>query len=126
MNDREFGNKIKQDLNYGTGRVEARVMERLKLARERALDAFAARAVTEDAYAFAGMHGQAPHHSISTRKWLSLAMLLLALVVAFYWQQQMSPQQEDDVDAALLASDLPFNAFIDQNFHSWLDHSSQQ
>ena len=34
MNDREFGNKIKQDLNYGLGQLEARVSDRLKLARE--------------------------------------------------------------------------------------------
>ena len=123
MNDREFANKIKQDLNYGMGRLEARVSDRLKLARERALEALP-QAVPTSAYAFAGHPGQTQHtHHFSTRKWLPLTLLVLALIGAVYWQQQVS-NRDDDIDAALLSSDLPLNAYIDHDFHSWLDHSS--
>lgn len=125
MNDREFANKIKQDLNYGMGRLEARVTDRLKLARERALEALP-HVVTSSAYAFAGHSGQIQHtHHFSTRKWLPLTMLVLALIGAVYWQQQVS-NRDDDIDAALLSGDLPLNAYIDHDFHSWLDHSSQR
>ncbi len=126
MNDREFANKIKQDLNYGMGRLEARVTERLKLARERALEVLPSQAVPTSAYAFADHLGQTQHtHHFSTRKWLPLTMLVLALIGAVYWQQQVS-NRDDDIDAALLSSDLPLNAYIDHDFHSWLDHSSQR
>lgn len=126
MNDREFGNKIKQDLNYGMGRLETRVSDRLKLARERALEVFASQVVPESTYAFAGHSGHAQHtHHFSTRKWLPITMLVLALLGAAYWQQQTS-NRDDDIDAALLSSDLPLNAYIDHDFHSWLDHSSQR
>ena len=122
MNDREFGNKIKQDLNYSLGQLDARVTERLRQARERALDALSAQEVSSSAYAFAGHHGDAnPSHV--PRKWLSFAMVVIALVGVMYWQQEMI--HEEDVDAALLASDIPLNVFIDHDFHSWLDNSTQ-
>lgn len=122
MNDREFGNKIKQELNYGLGRLDARVTDRLKQARERALDVFATQEVATHAYAHDGQQGQA-HRSMTPRKWLPLAMLVLALVGAMYWQQTML--HDEDVDAALLASDMPFNLFTDHGFHSWLDSATQ-
>lgn len=124
MNDREFGNKIKQDLNYGLGRLDARVAERLKQARERALDAFAAQEVPSSSYELAGHHGHAHRHAIAPRKWLPLAMLMLALLGVMYWQQEMNA--DEDVDAALLASDIPLNVYTDHDFHSWLNRSTQR
>lgn len=126
MNDREFGNKIKQDLNYGLGRLDARVIERLKQARENALDQYDAQeqAVSSNAFAFAGQRGHAHHHSFSPRKWLPFAMVLLALIGVMYWQQEMN--HDEDVDAALLASDVPLNVYTDHDFHSWLDSSTQR
>ncbi len=126
MNDREFGNKIKQDLNYGMGRLESRVTDRLKLSRERALGALATQAVAVNAYAFAGHAGQSQHaQHFSSRKWWSITLLLLALIGGIYWQQQVS-NRDEDVDAALLSSDLPLNAYIDHDFFSWLDRSLQR
>jgi len=126
MNEHKFGDKIKQDLNYGMGRLDARVIERLKLAREHALDAFAAHPVTENTYAFAGHRGQAQqrrHHGFPLRKWLPFVTLALVLAGAVYWKQ-LGINRDEDIDAALLASDLPLNAYIDHNFHPWHDSSS--
>ncbi|OFZ97721.1 MAG: hypothetical protein A2Z44_07990, partial [Betaproteobacteria bacterium RBG_19FT_COMBO_58_11] len=116
MNDREFGNKIKQDLNYGLGRLDARVTERLKQARERALDAYAAQEQTASSspYALAGHHGQVMHHpALAPLKWLPLAMLMLALLGVMYWQQEMNA--DEDIDVALLASDIPLNVYTDHD-----------
>jgi hypothetical protein len=52
-------------------------------------------------------------------------MLLLALAGVWYWQTA-TQQQDEDVDAALLAGDLPVNAYVDHDFHSWLDQSAQR
>ncbi len=122
MNEREFANHIKQELNYGTGQVDGRVLNRLKQARENALERYATRTAQQPVFAFAGAHGS----GMFGRKWLPVITLLLVLLGGVLWQQQnMGQAADEDVDAALLASDLPLNAFVDQNFHLWLDHSAQ-
>lgn len=123
MNEREFVNKIKQDLNYGLGQVPASVSARLKAAREQAVQTYAAREVTTGGFALAG-HGHAHSSHTPHVKWMPLGLLLLALAGVWYWQA--SSQQDDDIDAALLASDLPLNAYVDHDFHSWLDQTQQR
>ncbi len=125
MNEREFASKIKQDLSYGSARLQSQVVDRLRQSRERALHAFAAKAVREDAYAFAGHSSHTHEHFTANRKWLSFAIIPVLLIGALYWQQ-LENSREDSVDAALLASDIPLNAFVDKNFQSWLDQSSQR
>jgi len=125
MNEREFANKIKQDLNYGTGHLQSQVTDRLRQSRERAMEVFAAKAVSENAYAFAGHHGHSHPHFSASRKWLSFAIIPLLLIGVMYWQQ-LENNREENIDAALLASDIPLNAFVDKNFQSWLDQSSQR
>jgi len=122
MNERELISKIKQDLNYGTGRLNSQVVARLKQSRTRAMDAFALQAQPENAYAFSGHHGHS--HPMFSRKWLPLAFMSLLLIGVFFWQQQEN-NREDNIDLALLTSDIPLNVFVDQNFHKWLDQSSQ-
>lgn len=122
MNEREFASKIKQDLNYGAGRLSTNVSTRLKQAREQAMEAFAAQNVNAHAYAYAGHPGQT--HPLATRTWLPFALITLALLGALYWQQDVT--HEENLDVALLTSDLPLNAFVDQNFQAWLDHPSQR
>lgn len=124
MNERELANKIKQDLNYGAGRLKDQVTEQLKRSRERALEVFAAHTVPDSRYAFAGAHGSRHTHPASGRKWLPFALVSLALIGIIFWQQEVN--HEDNIDAALLASEMPLNVFIDQNFHTWLDYSSQR
>ena len=124
MNEREFANRIKQDLNYGTGRLSAHVSARLKQAREQAMDAFAAQKVDAHAYAYAGHSGQSRMHPFASRAWLPITFITLALLGALYWQHEIN--HEENLDVALLTSDLPLNAFVDQNFQAWLDRSSQR
>lgn len=123
MNEREFANRIKQELNFGSGQIEPGVLDRLKEAREQATQRYATRSAHQPAVAFAGPHAFAT--GIFGRKWLPVATLLLVLIGGVLWQHQNMGTGDDDVDAALLASDLPLNAFVDQNFHLWLDHSPQ-
>jgi hypothetical protein len=48
---------------------------------------------------------------------------LLALGITAYWQDRL--HDADDVDAFLLASDLPVQAFIDKDFEAWLKGSQR-
>lgn len=124
MNERELANQIKQDLNDGAGRLKDQITEQLKRSREHALDVFAAQATPEHHYAFAGVQGARQSHPGSGRKWLPFALVSLALIGIIFWQQEVN--HEDNIDAALLASEMPLNVFVDQNFHTWLDYSSQR
>lgn len=124
MNEREFANKIKQDLNYGTGHLKSQVTDRLRQSRERALEVFATQTVHANAYAFAGHHGHSPLHFTNSRKWLPFALIPLLLIGVIYWQQ--GSNHDENIDVALLASDIPLNVLVDKNFQAWLDQSSQR
>lgn len=127
MNEREFANKIKENLNFGSSRLSPSVFSGLEAARKRAVDAYAH--AHEETFQWAGAHGTTsrmhgrPHH-FGKRRWLSLGLLLAALAIGIYWQQEMN--QEDDIDAALLGGDLPVNAYLDHGFQAWLERSAQR
>jgi len=52
-----------------------------------------------------------------------LGGLVLALVGMQYWQRQPTVEEIEEIDAALLTSDLPINAYLDNSFDSWLKRS---
>ncbi len=54
---------------------------------------------------------------------LAGAALILALVGIQYWQRAPSVEELAEIDAALLTSDLPINAYLDNSFDTWLKRS---
>lgn len=126
MNERDIAKKISQHLNYGANQLDRSVLARLQSARQQALELHA-----KPRHAFglnlagaAGAdHGHGGRH-YSLRFWLSLAALLVGLLIAANWQA-MDGDPLDDVDATLLAADLPVDAYLDSDFDSWLEQSSQ-
>lgn len=56
----------------------------------------------------------------------SAVLACSAVLIAFMVTQQFNNKEADGQgDAFLLASDLPPEAFVDQEFHAWLEQSSQ-
>ena len=128
MNERDIAKKISQHLNYGANQLDRSVLARLQSARQQALELHA-----KPRHAFglnlAGAAGAGHGHDhggrhYSLRFWLSLAALLVGLLIAANWQA-MDGDPLDDVDATLLAADLPVDAYLDSDFDSWLEQSSQ-
>lgn len=122
MNEREFGLKIKQQLDRSLD-LDAATLERLRFARGQAL---ARQRVTEPAFALAWVD------AVAGRLWGSPAAagiaaagaaLILLLVGVQYWQQSPTVEEIADIDAALLSSDLPINAYLDKSFDTWLKRS---
>ncbi|PWB49104.1 MAG: hypothetical protein C3F18_10700 [Nitrosomonadales bacterium] len=124
MNERDIAKRITQHLNYGANQLDRSVLERLQSARKQALAAHASPqqvfgiAMAGHGDVHSGHHG---HHG-HLRFWISLAVLLLGLLIAFNWQE-INGADPDDVDANLLAGELPVHAFLDSDFNSWLDQS---
>ena len=123
MNEREFGTQIKQHLDRSLD-LDAATLTRLKTARESAL---ARHQEAEPVFALAWVHalaGRLSGNPASTRIALAGAALIVALVaIQQYWMRTPSVEEIEEIDAAILTSDLPINAYLDKSFDSWLKRS---
>jgi hypothetical protein len=125
MNEQHIGYRVRQVLNQGLD-LEAETLARLKSAREQAVArqrAMAPRNVLLWADNVTG--GLAGSTSVFSRLILPTAMLLLGLLAIHTWQQSQTVQELEEIDAAVLTSDLPIDAYLDRGFDAWLKRSSQ-
>ena len=59
------------------------------------------------------------------RTFLAILALLLGVVFAYYWNAFEQASENEEIDSALLAEELPPNAYLDRGFQAWLEkHSS--
>lgn len=127
MNEYGLAKKITQHLDYGTAHLDSRLQHRLQAARRHALEAYA-----EPRHSFSlawGGHGGKGGHGNTHspfRVWVPLVMLVLGLMFVTYWQNTQEMNDASEIDAHLLAQDLPIHAFIDNGFDTWLEGSRQQ
>ena len=122
MNESKFGHQIKQQLDQALD-LEPATLNRLKIAREQAL---ARQRMTEPAFALAWANavvGRLSGNPASASIALAGAALILALVGIQFWQQTPTVEEIEEIDAALLTSDLPINAYLDKSFDTWLKRS---
>jgi hypothetical protein len=126
MNEMQFGNKVRQVLNQGL-KIDARIAERLKAARELAL----ARQRPEPAPALAWADNVVGRFGGWSGLLLYVAMplglLLAGIAAAYHWQQNTIVAEIEEVDAQLLTDDLPIDAYLDRGFQNWLKkHAAEQ
>lgn len=122
----DFAKRIAQHLDAGNAGLREGAAYRLQLARQAALARLA-----EKQTASAAEHGGGgllrlsggPGRVSGWRFWLSVGLLLAALVSYYQWTEYQSLRELEEMDAALLASDLPIEAYLDKGFHNWLKHS---
>ena len=122
-----FARQICRVLDNGADELDAGIAERLRAARERAL-AHQATAVGAVAIVDAGgtalqMGGDDTRHPLRTT--LSILALLLGVVLTYYWNAMDEATANEEIDSALLADDLPPNAYLDKGFHAWLEKNSR-
>ena len=117
--------KIVQHLDYGTANLDSHLQQRLQTARQHALDAYAK---PRHSFSLAwARHGHGSHHGHSHfRAWVPLVALVLGLAFVTYWQNTQEMYDASEIDAHLLAQDLPIHAFIDNGFDTWLEGSPQE
>lgn len=125
MNETQFAFRVRQQLNQGL-RVDARVAAQLRAAREQALahhrpEPIAGLALAENAM---GRLGGA--RGLSLRVLLPLAVLVVAFATTYAWQQTQRAAEVEELDAQLLSSDLPIDAYLDQGFAAWLKRRASQ
>lgn len=128
MMDRDdvLGRRIASRLDDGLTAIDAGALDRLREIREGALGR--QRTAPGFAWAWAGTVGQMLPglRNLNARHILTAGILLLSLAAAGYWQTQNQKIDElADVDAGLLAGDLPIDAYLDKGLDSWLTRSPQ-
>ena len=127
MNEIKFIHKIRQALNEGSrldGKSGAHIAERLRAAREQALarrrperEPALARARSAAVGVIGGFGGLG---GFSVRLLLPAALLVAGLVAIYSWQQEQRAADVEELDAQLLADDLPIDAYLDRGFETWL------
>ncbi len=122
MNEILFGRKVRQALDEGL-RVAPHVAERLRAARERAL-AVQRREQPAQGFVRSGRAGVLARLGgwvgFSWRVLLPLAVTLAGLAGMHRWQQEQRALEVEELDARLLADDLPIEAYLDKGFEAWL------
>jgi hypothetical protein len=131
MNEIKFANKIRQALNEGSrlhGERGARIAERLRPARERALERrriahepvlawMRGTAASTEGGVIGGFGGTG---GFSLRLMLATALLVAGLAVIYSGQQAQRAAEVEELDALLLTDDLPIDAYLDRGFEAWL------
>jgi hypothetical protein len=120
MKENEFGPKLKTWLDRSAAQIGDLQATRLKSARLRAMDAF-----REPVRLFGLVpvaHGTAVtiRYSIVQR---ALLFLPVAALIAVLSVQSLREPDLGEIDALLLTQELPPEAFLDQDFRSWLGNS---
>ncbi len=121
MNEKEFAGKLKPWLERGAASIGETEAVRLKAARLRAMDAYREPVRLLGLVRMSASTAQAIHYGIVQRALLSVPLLALLAVLAV---QSLGVDADlGELDAQLLTQELPPDAFLDQEFRSWLGKS---
>lgn len=127
--EEQLARRICRTLDQGVEELDPVIAERLRAARERALRhqlqaATACEIVGAGGTASLG-HGRGECDSHAVRTLLAMLALLLGVVLAYYWNGFDQATEDEEIDSALLADDLPPNAYLDKGFQAWISHYAQ-
>ncbi|KXB32200.1 hypothetical protein AT959_03855 [Dechloromonas denitrificans] len=127
MNEERYAYRVRQALNHGLKDFSPSTSRRLEAARHLALSK---QKQLAPSLVVAG-HGStslrlgpsAPY----VKQILAILALLLGMWISFYWHSTQYITELEEVDSALLADDIPPEAFMDNDFLEWLkDDSSEE
>lgn len=126
MNENDFSRQLTDYLDRGTASIDSRLAARLVTARERTLSSYRA---PISIFGLVTVSGQVTNPAWLIRKplfWLPI----LALAVAVWFAQSTQPDDIYDdaglIDAKLLTGELPIDAFLDQDFATWVKEADPQ
>ena len=117
MNEKEFASKLKPWLDRSADAIGEMQATRLKSARLRALDGWREPVRVLGLVTVPAGTAQTIHYTFVQRALLALPILALIVTLG------VKSLQETDVgelDAQLLTQELPPDAFLDQDFRTWL------
>ncbi len=120
--EEQFARQICRVLDRGTEELDRGIAERLRAARERVLQhqpVLVAGPAIVGAGGTALLGGDEEKHPLRTA--LAILALLLGVSLSYYWNGFSQAYENEAIDSALLADDLPPNAYLDKGFQAWLE-----
>src|SRR3982750_1835697 len=127
MNEHEKAKKITRYLDSGTASMRAGTAYKLQLARQQALARLGGQPEHAMELTLAGAGGARVRRggAGATRApvWVGIITLTAGLLFYQHWQTVQQTREVEETDAALLASELPIEAYLDRGFQRWLTHS---
>ena len=125
MNEQQTAYRIKQMLNRGLDLDPGKVA-RLREAREHALARQRTKALAPVlAWADNVTGGWGAPSFVLSRVVLPTVLVIFSLVAISQWRETQQAAEIEEIDAAVLAGDLPLDAYLDKGFDAWLRRSSQ-
>lgn len=117
-----LGRRLRQTLNAGTANLQPHVASRLMQARQAAM----AKHVSNSG--FMARSSVLALGDVLYRFRLIAAAVALCIggIGSYYWNIAQDAIAAADIDSALLADDVPPNAYIDPGFRLWLSRASSE
>lgn len=121
MNEQDFGRAIAKKLSAGLADLPAAQISKLNQSRNRAMAAY------REPVSILGLATVGGPSANSKFGWLVKPMILvpvalisIAIISANIWQDELQSDQGDGIDAAILAQELPIQAFLDNDMETWI------
>ena len=122
--ERETAYKVRHYLNLVADEVDRKTADRLFEARQNAL---AHQQVVGARMGLAGVgHVFADQILPHGRALVAIVGLVFGVIVVSAWNDVQKADELVEIDSALLADDLPINAYLDKGFQAWLSERSSQ
>ena len=122
--EREIAYKVRHYLNLGAEELDRGTTDRLYDGRRNAL---AHQDVVGAQLSVAGVgHFAADVILPHARAIAAIAGLVIGVIGISTWNDFQKANELEVIDSALLADDLPINAYLDKGFQAWLSERSSQ
>ena len=124
--EKDFARSIVQSLNLGLSLIDDDKLARIRKSRQRAMAAYREPVTILGVVTVSGQ-------TLDMTSWIRKPLFwlpILAISVAIAGYSLSVPDEKFDetggeLDAQLLTGELPINAFLDKDFGSWVQESSQ-
>jgi len=128
MTEERFAWQVRQALNQNLDDIPPTALRRMEAARHLALSR---QKTPQEAWSLvAADHGAEATADKPQRRalphFLAALALVIGMVIAAYWQGDNYVRDLEEVDSALLADELPPEAFLDKGFSTWLQDDSSE
>lgn len=123
--EEQFARQICRILDQSAQALDPGIVERLRATREQALQRqhfVVATPVIVGAGGTAMLGGGGEKHLLRTL--LAMLALLLGVGLSYYWNGFSRATENEAIDSALLADELPPNAYLDKGFQAWIEKDS--
>ncbi len=124
MNEFDIAQRIARRLDQGVRELDPAVVGRLHEARFAALSRVPVKQLRLAPAVHSEGHALEDGHHPLLRMTLAALMLAAALLVINYWQQDQDADDDNgQLDAKLLSSEIPPQAFAQKDFGAWLQET---